>query len=466
MLSDERPSTLGYIHTLFEAGTLGGLTDGQLLKRFAARHDRSCEAAFALLVQRHGPMVLRVCRSILADPHAAEDAFQATFLVLAQKAVSLRARDTLGPWLYQVAYRVASCARSAAFRRRKHELRAAEQKGVSEYEDRPEDVAPIVHAEVDALPERYRSVVVLCCLQGWSHSEAARQLGCPVGTVQSRLARGRERLRNQLARRGLAPSAILVAAASAEAALLEPLANSTARLASLYITGRISRAGAISAGSALLSKEVIGDMLMTKVRLSLVAIFAIFALAAVPFTVQRNGVAGPELPRAEVSPPEPAIQGEQRQAGRVLIHQRLDFGPLRVGATADAGAHLFLDEKDEWRELAVKVTPPRFLKVRGLRIRERTQGEKKGRLVELNLAVDTSRPGDYSGQVRVDYGDQRADFPVSARVLPSDANLTKVLVVTPGFGEASSDPEYYRPWFDLVKSANLDVSYLDPSNGY
>src|SRR4051794_537577 len=270
MPGDERRIALEYVQTLFEAGSLGGLTDGQLLKRFTDRRDGVSESAFALLVERHGPMVLRVCRSILADSHAAEDAFQATFLILAQKANSLRVRESLGPWLYQVAFRVASCARSATSRRRKHETRSAELKVISTREDSQEEVGAIVHAEVNALPEHYRSVVVLCCLEGRTHAEAARQLGCPVGTVQSRLARGRERLRDRLSRRGLAPSAVLFGVASAEASLPDALSDSTARLASRLIDGRAVPTGATSGGAALLCKQVAGDMLMVKIKLSLV----------------------------------------------------------------------------------------------------------------------------------------------------------------------------------------------------
>ena len=105
---------LGQIHRLWDLGTFAGLTDAQLLERFAARHGDGSEPAFEALVERHGPMVFRVCRAILRDEHEASDAFQATFLVLVRRAGSLWACDTLGPWLHQVAYRVAHCARSAA----------------------------------------------------------------------------------------------------------------------------------------------------------------------------------------------------------------------------------------------------------------------------------------------------------------------------------------------------------------
>src|SRR5947199_10868023 len=123
-----------YVRMLFNVGTVAGLTDGQLLERFTAQGGETAELAFATLVERHGPMVLRVCRSVLRDPHEAHDAFQATFLVLVRRGGSLWVRDSLGPWLHQVAYRVASSARSAASRRRRHEQRAAELSGPGVHE--------------------------------------------------------------------------------------------------------------------------------------------------------------------------------------------------------------------------------------------------------------------------------------------------------------------------------------------
>ncbi|MEJ7638925.1 MAG: sigma factor [Singulisphaera sp.] len=126
-MQDGRSGTrLRHLETLFHAGTIVGLGDAQLLDRFASRRDEAAEIAFAALVERHGPMVLRVCREVLRDPHEAQDAFQATFLILARKSASIRRRDALGPWLHGVALRVSACARSAAARRRTHERRRAE----------------------------------------------------------------------------------------------------------------------------------------------------------------------------------------------------------------------------------------------------------------------------------------------------------------------------------------------------
>jgi RNA polymerase sigma factor (sigma-70 family) len=185
-------------------------TDAVLLGRFAQRRD---EDAFADLVARHGPMVLNVCRRVLGDAHAAEDAYQATFLVLARKAGSVRRPDALAGWLYGVASRVARKARSAGARRREGALA-----GTPEPPDpRPDplaeltarDLLRVLEEEVQRLPEAYRLPVVLCCLEGLSQEEAARRLCWTAGAVKGRLERGRRRLRERLARRGLALSAAL-----------------------------------------------------------------------------------------------------------------------------------------------------------------------------------------------------------------------------------------------------------------
>ena len=136
----------------FDVGTVGDLTDGQLLERFTTRGGETAELAFTALVERHGPMVLRVCRSLLREPDDAHDAFQATFLVLVQQARSLWVVHSLGPWLHQVAYRVASCSRSNAARRRRHEQRAAELVNPMVSEEGRDDLGDVLHAEVNRLP--------------------------------------------------------------------------------------------------------------------------------------------------------------------------------------------------------------------------------------------------------------------------------------------------------------------------
>ena len=194
------------IRTLYGVGTIGDLGDGQLLERFTTDRGETAELAFAILVERHGPMVLRVCRGVLSDWHETEDAFQATFLVLVKKARGLWVRDSLGPWLHRVAFRTASSARKSAALRRRCEEKAAV--AIAEEPARStDDLGPILHEEIERLPERFRIPVVLCDLESRTHQQAARHLGWPIGTVKSRLARGRERLRERLARRGLVPEA-------------------------------------------------------------------------------------------------------------------------------------------------------------------------------------------------------------------------------------------------------------------
>jgi HlyD family secretion protein len=201
------------IQTLFDSGTAVGLTDRQLLDRFAGHRDQSAEAAFEVLVHRHGPMVLRVCRNALPDPNDAQDAFQATFLVLVRQCGALKGLDSLGGWLYGVACRVAARARVEAARRRAVEGRAAlrvveaVEPTVVDNLDRDE-FGPIVQDEVRRLPSKYRAAVVLCYWEGLTQEQAAAQLGCPLGTVRSRLARARDLLRRRLTRRGVEPLAI------------------------------------------------------------------------------------------------------------------------------------------------------------------------------------------------------------------------------------------------------------------
>jgi RNA polymerase sigma factor (sigma-70 family) len=190
----------------------GDVADSNLLERFTARRD---EAAFAALVQRYGPLVLGVCRRALRHEQDAEDAFQATFLVLARNAGTVRKRESVGSWLYGVAYRIARKARATRGRRQGRESQLQDVPAPAEAS--PEwvwrEIRPVLDEEVNQLPPKYRLAFVLCYLEGKTNEQAARQLGCPLGTVLSRLARAREQLRGRLTRRGLAVSAALLAAA-------------------------------------------------------------------------------------------------------------------------------------------------------------------------------------------------------------------------------------------------------------
>jgi RNA polymerase sigma factor (sigma-70 family) len=198
--------------TPFGVGSVGQLSDAELLTRFTSgQGDAVSQAAFEVIVARHGPMVLGVCRRVLRDAHAAADAFQATFLILTRNARSVHVEDSLGRWLYGVCIRVARRARAIT------QAERAQVLALNEF-DQPDEVAasdPCQHddlrkaidGEIARLPGRYRSAVVLCYLEGLTQEQAARRLLCPLGTVQSRLHRARERLRSGLSRRGLAPTA-------------------------------------------------------------------------------------------------------------------------------------------------------------------------------------------------------------------------------------------------------------------
>src|SRR3954462_9287271 len=209
-------------------------------------------------------MVLRVCRSVLRDEHEAHDAFQATFLVLVRRAGTLWVRDSLGPWLHQVACRVASCARSAAARRRRSERRAAELAARPALEEARDDLGTVLHEEIGRLPEKDRAAIVLCCLEGLTQEQAARHRGGPIGTVQSRLARGRERLRGRLARRGLAPLAGGLTAGlsgGALAAVPRAFVDFPFLAAARFAAGRAGEAGAvISIRAVALSQGVLQAM--------------------------------------------------------------------------------------------------------------------------------------------------------------------------------------------------------------
>ena len=203
------------LSTVWDVGTLAGLDDGALLDRFTERTGRGSELAFEVLVLRHGPMVLRVCGQLLGDRHAAEDAFQAVFVVLARRARSIRRPERLGPWLYGVALRTAKESRKREEKRRRLERRGANMPPPTD-PDPPEyplvrsEEAEVLHREIARLPERYRVPVVLCDLEGLTQQEAATRLRCPLGTLAIRLKRARERLRDRLGRRGLDPAAALM----------------------------------------------------------------------------------------------------------------------------------------------------------------------------------------------------------------------------------------------------------------
>ncbi|QEH32428.1 ECF RNA polymerase sigma factor SigE [Aquisphaera giovannonii] len=310
---------LRHLRTLFAAGANGTLTDGQLLERFLAREGEAAELAFATLVELHGPMVLRVCRTILRDGHDADDAFQATFLVLARRARSLWVRDSLGPWLHQVARRVATHARAELLRRREAESRAAESAPRGTPATPAEfDLGDILHEELSRLPASYRSAVVLCCLEGLTVEQAAGRLGWPMGTVQSRLARGRQRLRERLTRRGLAPAVVATAVMSsadrAGAAVPAGLAESATAAAMRFAASQPIATGTVPAAAIALAEGVLGTMTRSSVKIAGTALVAAgLAVAGVGAFARQSGP-DPFVAAAAAAPPG-AGRGEAGAAG-------------------------------------------------------------------------------------------------------------------------------------------------------
>jgi len=247
----------------------GTVTDRQLLERFARNRE---EDAFATLADRHGPMVLAVCRRVLGDAHAAEDAFQATFLVLARKAAAVRWQESVGGWLHEVALRVAQKARSAAARSRAFERQVADVSATtSSTEVDRRELHAVLDQELSRLPDKYRLPLVLCYLEGKTNDEAAQLLGWTKGGVSGQLARARELLRQRLARRGLSVGAgglaAIVLDSAAPAAVPAALLASTVKAAVLGSAAHGAATGAVPASVALLAEGVLQAMYLTRLRM-------------------------------------------------------------------------------------------------------------------------------------------------------------------------------------------------------
>jgi len=283
-------AVLRHVGRIFGAGTVAGLSDGQLLERYSTRRD---PAAFEALLDRHGSMVLAVCRGLLADPNDADDAFQATFLVLARRAGAVRVDSSLGPWLHGVTHRVAARCRADAARRAVRQVSGVESLPAPAIDPDLADLRRALHEEVARLPAKYRAPIVLCYLQGHTHDQAAAELRWPVGTVRGRLARARDLLRPRLVRRGLAPSAGLFAAclprASARAAVPEALARATLSASTGAVPGalRLALAGAAPAAVTSLSDGVLRSMILAKLKVALVVALVV-GTAAVGARVAAN----------------------------------------------------------------------------------------------------------------------------------------------------------------------------------
>ncbi|MCI0461931.1 MAG: sigma-70 family RNA polymerase sigma factor [Gemmataceae bacterium] len=295
-----------YVRRLSDQDTRA-LADRQLLDRFTCARD---ESAFAELVRRHGPMVLAVCRRILGNPHDAEDAFQAAFLVLARRAGSIRQRDSVGGWLYQVAYRIALRARTRGQRRRVAPL--SDDVPEPSAESPADALAGPLGEEVERLPEPYRSAVVLCYLEGRTQGEAARVLETTAQAVNSRLKRAREMLRQRLVRRGLALSGAAVAQALASGAAQAALPADLVRL-TVGTAFQFAANGASTLAAADLARGALSAMTTPRLKIlsALVLVLTLLAVGAlfVPSAAQGEDPT-PVTPRAQADKPRPTSQGK------------------------------------------------------------------------------------------------------------------------------------------------------------
>jgi RNA polymerase sigma factor (sigma-70 family) len=297
MATGQLSKVIGHLRRVLDAPDVAVATDGELLKRYVRNKG---DAAFEALLGRHGPLVMGVCRRILRNEADAEDAFQATFLVLVRKASTVRSPDLVSNWLYGVAYRTALEARKAAAKRRVKEAKVAPRTETPE--DTWTNLLPVLDQELERLPEKYRAAVVLCDLEGKTYQETARQLGWPEGTVASRLARARAMLAKRIARHGLTLSGGAVAAVLspgvASATVPASVAVVTIRAARRFALGK-TISGVASAKVVALTQGVLKTMLLTKLKSATVLLLAAAAAIGACFLTHQALFAQPSDERED-----------------------------------------------------------------------------------------------------------------------------------------------------------------------
>ena len=361
---------LGDLRVLYRVGSLVGLTDLQLLDRFRSASPTgdqdAAEAALTALVERHSAMVWNVCRSLIRDRHDAEDAFQATFLILVRKAGSLRVGEALGPWLHVVAYRTALGLRASTARRREVERSAAAsvREAVEPIEGDASsipanEVRAAIHAEIRNLPEAFRAVVVLCDLQGLSYIEAAGHLKIPLGTVQSRLARARRRLRRSLTLRGIGPSDVCEDRDPSGAAVFGLL---TAVGPPSSLIGRVARLGVLIASDPMSFKATVAgsvqalingglrSMLFVKVRRVLAtALAGVLVGGTVLYANARSG----QAERDAAQRGSRQAESERQVKGRIEIP-----APRQLGVASGHGKTLLYALDGEDKRIRIRPKDP------------------------------------------------------------------------------------------------------------
>jgi RNA polymerase sigma factor (sigma-70 family) len=345
MVNTPLDAVLHHVRATAGTGHTKERTDADLLHAFSAHRD---QGAFTALVKRHGAMVLGVCRHVLKHAEDAEDAFQATFLVLAQNAAAIRKREVLASWLHGTAYRAAMNAKRAATRRRVHEGRARAMRSESSSADVSwREVQAILDEEILRLGEKYRAVFILCCVEGRSRAEAARELDVKEGTVSSRLAGAKKQLQERLARRGIVLSAVLAAAALASSrgrtAVPALLGEATVRAALACAAGGTTASGVVSPRIAALVGGVTRALFATRLKIATALLLAAaavvagagFAIYQAPATQESEVMQEGERKAGTNAPERPKIE-DQAQAATDR------FGdPLPHGAVARLGTVRF-----------------------------------------------------------------------------------------------------------------------------
>jgi RNA polymerase sigma factor (sigma-70 family) len=328
------------------SSTADQLSDSELLQQFCQQRD---EEAFAALVRRHGPLVLGVCQRLLRHEQDAEDAFQATFLVLVQKAAGVQGRDTLAGFLYSVAYRTALKARSLAARRLRKEAEVAAQVPSQwSSDDHPELDTELLDRELSRLPDRYRLPVLLCDLEGKSRKDAAELLGCSEGTLSGRLARARKRLADRLRQAGCGAAAVAVPVPSVTPTLLA----STVRTAAAFAAGGAGTA--VPAQVLTLAHGVMKSMLLATLQKTALGVLAVAGVCLALWGV--SGLLAPAaavapIPEAPAKPPEvPAVQ-----IGLVPDYLLRDRKVLRELSTTAEQRDAIADQIEAAEEEAMKL---------------------------------------------------------------------------------------------------------------
>lgn len=400
MATGQFAAVLRHIRQMIEPRAVAEQVDGQLLHRFV--HDRE-QAAFTALVERHGPMVLGVCRRVLTDPHDADDAFQATFLVLVRKAGSLKQWGSLGTWLYTVARHLALRTQAQGVKRRARESEVVDVPAPADYDPAWKELRSALDAELDRLPTRYRAPVVLCYLQGKTNEKAAEELGCPVGTLKCRLSRARGLLRDRLTRRGVTLGATVLAprlAEQASAAVPSTLLQITTEAATVIAAGNALAVGSVSVRAAVLAEGAMKTMFLTKLKtvaavllvLGLVGTGAGALMSRGPGAKQRPAPAV-EVPvlaaaPAEAADPAPAAKDDRAndiKAQYRQVHSRLaktiDFNGFEAGTTLKDA----LDTLSQKFDIGITIDADAFAEINVQNVEE--QNVKLAKMRHARLSV-------------------------------------------------------------------------------